>query len=95
MRRHMEKPEPPRGLIEIEGLAMNGLLRSFSLVECEEAKGFMKIIAESTDGRVLTTGCMEPEAARRQVMVLNLYLRQWGHIINTGPSGTDDVSHYH
>jgi hypothetical protein len=75
------KPEPPHGVIEVEGLAMNGLLKSFRLEDCGKPKGFQRIVAEAVDGRILRTGCLEPDAARREVMVMNLYLRQWSKFI--------------
>ncbi|MGC9210496.1 MAG: hypothetical protein ACP5FT_04460 [Acidilobus sp.] len=81
-----ERPEPPHGLIEIEGLAMNGLLESFSVEDCERPKGYKFIVARAKDGRTLRTGCMTEEEARRQSMVLNLYIRQWSSlIVKEGP----------
>ena len=80
-------PQPPVGLIEIEGLAMNGLLESFSVEDCGKPKGFKYIIARAKDGRTLRTGCMEEEEARRQSLVLNLYIKQWGKFIVQGREG--------
>ncbi len=75
------RPQPPTGLIEIEGLAMNGLLESFSVEDCDRPEGFKYIVARAKDGRVLRTGCMRDDEARRQAMVLNLYMKQWSDII--------------
>ncbi|MGC9071156.1 MAG: hypothetical protein ACP5HK_00440 [Acidilobus sp.] len=88
--RRKEKPEPPRGLIEIEGLAMNGLLESFSLQDCGKPKGYKFIVAKSKNGRMLRTGCMSDDEARRQAMVLNLYIRQWGDLIVERPGASDE-----
>ncbi|WP_427970896.1 hypothetical protein [Acidilobus sp.] len=82
-----ESPEPPRGVIEVEGLAMNGLLKSFSVEDCGKPKGYQRIVAETIDGRTIKTGCLEPDAARREVMVMNLYLRQWSKFIVRQDSG--------
>jgi len=82
-----ERPEPPRGLIEIEGLAMNGLLESFELKDCKKPKGYKYIEARSKGGRTIRTGCMSDEDARRQAAVLNLYIRQWSSLIVQGDEG--------
>ncbi|ESQ26340.1 MAG: hypothetical protein OSP8Acid_06210 [uncultured Acidilobus sp. OSP8] len=78
---------PPQGLIEIEGLAMNGLLESFELKDCKKPKGYKYIEARSKGGRTLRTGCMSDEDARRQAAVLNLYMRQWSSLIVQGGEG--------
>ena len=83
-RKEQERPEPPVGLIEIEGLAMNGLLSQFSIEECPGAKGYKRIVAVDVSGRRLATGCIEEEAVNRQALVLNMYLRLWGKLINKG-----------
>lgn len=80
-------PQPPVGVIEIEGLAMNGLLESFTVEDCGKPKGFKYIVARAKDGRTLRTGCMEEEEARRQALVLNLYMKQWSKIIVQGEEG--------
>jgi len=69
-------------LIEIEGMAMNGLIKRVELEDCETPPGWKKIIAYDHEERRLETGCMEPEAARRNYMVLVLYARKWGKMIN-------------
>ncbi len=76
-----ESPEPPLNVIRIEGLAMNGLLKSVTSRDCGKPKGYQKLIAETLDGETIETGCLEPDAARRELMVINLYLRQWSKLI--------------
>lgn len=71
-------------IIEIEGLAMNGLLREAKLVPCEKPTGWQRIVVIDGEGRELSTACIEPDAARRNFMVIQLYLRQWGHLIYEG-----------
>jgi len=73
-------------LIELEGMAMAGKVRRVTVVECDDfpVGGWKKIVAELDDGSIYETGCMEPEAAKRNFMVLALYTRRWGKLINTG-----------
>ena len=77
-------------LIEIEGMAMTGYIRAVRLEECGRPEGWKKIIAESVDGQLLETGCMEPDAAKRNFMVLTLYARNWGKLVNQDSSGEDE-----
>ena len=70
------------GLIEIEGLAMTGHIRGVRLEDCQNPKGWKKIVAESVEGETLETGCMEPDAAKRNFMVQTLYSRNWGKLVN-------------
>jgi hypothetical protein len=74
-------------IIELEGMAMAGLLRKAYLKECEDKsypEDWKKIIVETEDGKVLETNCMEPDAAKRNYMVFTLYIRSWGKSISTG-----------
>ncbi|MEB3851461.1 MAG: hypothetical protein LRS49_02615 [Desulfurococcales archaeon] len=71
-------------IIEIEGLAMNGMLREVSLEDCERPPGWKRIVAVADDGRRMSTSCMEPDAAKRNYMVMSLYLRQWGKLVYEG-----------
>jgi hypothetical protein len=71
-------------IIEIEGMAMNGLVSRVRLEECERPPGWKKIIAETSEGKTLETSCMEPDAAKRNYMVLLLYVRQWGKLVFGG-----------
>ncbi|GBF09947.1 hypothetical protein apy_16720 [Aeropyrum pernix] len=66
------------GFIEVEGLAINGLLKIARLDECDKPQGWLKLVVESLDGEVLETPCAEPEAARRFLAVINSYLNRWG-----------------
>ncbi|GAB6148343.1 hypothetical protein [Stetteria hydrogenophila] len=72
------------GLIEIEGMAMNGLVESVKLEDCREPKGWKRIVAVDREGRTLASKCIEPEAARRNYMVLTLYSKKWGSLIFSG-----------
>ncbi|MCE4624670.1 MAG: hypothetical protein F7C35_02240 [Desulfurococcales archaeon] len=74
-------------IIELEGMAMAGLVRKARIVECGDnfpLKDWMRIVAELEDGSTYETGCMEPEDAKRNFMVITLYARKWGKMINTG-----------
>ncbi len=79
-----EKLLNPR-VIELEGMAMIGKVKRASIEECAGyPEGWKRIVAELDDGSTYTTGCMEPEAAKRNFMVITLYARRWGKLINTG-----------
>jgi len=69
-------------LIELEGLAMTGYLEHVELVDCERPEGWKKLRVKSKQGEVKETGCMEPEAAKRNYMVFLLYIKKWGKLIN-------------
>ena len=69
-------------LIKLEGMAMNGLIKSVELVECSEPPGWMEIRAKTLEGKLYGTGCMEPEAAKRNYTVIKLYVKNWGKLIN-------------
>lgn len=69
-------------IIELEGKAHIGLVESVRVVDCEEPKGWKRIVAELKDGTTESTNCMEPEAAKRNYMVMVLYSKKWGSIIN-------------
>jgi len=71
-------------VIEIEGLAMNGMLRRVSLVDCERPPGWRKIVVETLDGRTLETACLEPPTAKRNYAIITLYMKRWSSLINRG-----------
>ncbi len=71
-------------IIEVEGLAMNGMLEEVRVEDCEKPRGWRRIVARTKDGRLVSTNCMEPDAAKRNYMVLSLYTRKWGSLIFTG-----------
>jgi len=74
-------------LIELEGLAMAGKVRKVYIEECDDSfpiREWRRIRAELEDGSTYLTGCMEPDAAKRNFMVLTLYARRWGKLINAG-----------
>jgi len=64
---------------ELEGLALNGFLKEFELVDCGKEKGirYSKIIAVTLDGKRLETECMEYSRVVRIYLVLLKY-RDWG-----------------
>lgn len=66
-------------LYYLEGLAMNGLVTSYSKRNC--GKGRAEVIAETRDRRVISTGCIDEKSVSRLILVLSLYSR-WGKIIN-------------
>ncbi|AFZ71008.1 hypothetical protein Calag_1294 [Caldisphaera lagunensis DSM 15908] len=78
----MSKQDDSLNVIEVEGLAMDGLIKSFNVIDCEKPKGYKKIHAIAFDGREIETACIEPDAANRLTMVMNLYLRNWSKYIN-------------
>ena len=65
---------------------MAGLVKSARLENCRDfpLNEWKRIVAELEDGSTYSTGCMEPEAARRNYMVIALYTRRWGKLINQG-----------
>ena len=81
----MSKLLNPR-IIELEGMAMIGMVKKARMEPCGSGypEGWKKIVAELTDGSVYETGCMEPDAARRNYMVLTLYIRNWSKLIWNG-----------
>jgi len=46
-------------ILELEGLALNGLVREARIVDCSKVKGirYSKIVAELSDGRIVETTC--------------------------------------
>ncbi len=74
-------------LIELEGMAMVGMVKRVRIMDCQGVPGkvgYKKLVAELTEGGLYETGCMEPDAAKRNFMVLTLYARRWAKLINTG-----------
>ncbi len=74
-------------IIGLEGMAMAGKVARVELEECSDKKfpsEWRRIVATLDDGSKYITGCMEPEAARRNYMVLVLYARNWGKLISWG-----------
>ncbi|MDP8002736.1 MAG: hypothetical protein ACP5I6_07935 [Caldisphaera sp.] len=78
----MSDQEESLNVIEIEGLAMNGLIKSFNIVQCNKPKEYQKVHIITVEGKELETACIEPDAAQRLVMVMNLYIRNWSKYIN-------------
>ena len=68
-------------IIELEGMAMVGLLRSVRLEDCDRPKGWKKLVVETVNGEVRETNCIEPDAAKRNFMVFSLYIRNWSRLI--------------
>ena len=67
-------------IIELEGLAMVGKILKIELVKCEEEnvpEDWLKIRAYLKDGKIVESGCIEPDAAKRNAMVIRLYVRNW------------------
>ncbi len=71
-------------IIELEGKAHLGYVERVELVDCESPEGWKKLIAYMRDGGVESTNCMEPDVARRNYMVMLLYSKKWGRLINEG-----------
>ncbi len=78
-------------LIEIEGMAMNGLVKNVEIADCDKPKGWKRIIVTTNDGKKLASECIEPDAARRNYMVFSLYARKWGKNIFTGEEVAGEV----
>lgn len=74
-------PVEQKLVIELEGMAMLGLLRRVELVPCDKPPEWKKIRALDKDGRVYETKCMEAKSAGRNFMVFNIYLRRWARYI--------------
>ena len=71
-------------IIELEGKAQLGYVSEVRLEDCARPEGWKKIVAVLKDGSVESTNCMEPDAAKRNYMVMVLYTRKWGSLINQG-----------
>jgi len=71
-------------IIRLEGMAMNGLIKEVALRDCSKPPSWKKIVAIDINGNVIETSCIEPDAAKRNLTVLLLYTKRWGHIINEG-----------
>ncbi len=66
-------------VLELEGLAINGMIKSFKLIDCEK-KGkirLSKITALLADGREVETDCMEYPRIVRVFVLLEKY-KNWG-----------------
>lgn len=66
-------------VLDLEGLAINGMIKSFQLVDCEK-KGkirLSKITAVLADGREVETDCMEYPRIVRAFILLEKY-KNWG-----------------
>jgi hypothetical protein len=64
-------------LIEIESMAMVGLIDEVALEDCIEPSGWKRIVAVDREGSVYETRCLEPQAAKRNYMVLSAYTVRW------------------
>jgi len=67
-------------LIELEGMAMVGQVKKVSMEPCEDSrfpKEWKRLRAILEDDTTYETGCMDPESAKRNYMVLSLYIRNW------------------
>ncbi|MCE4608686.1 MAG: hypothetical protein F7B61_07030 [Caldisphaeraceae archaeon] len=80
----MPEPENSIKVIEIEGLAMNGLIKEYNIIQCEKPKGYKKVHIVTTDGEEMETACIEPDAVQRLVLVINMYVKKWSKYINKG-----------
>jgi len=62
----------------IEGLAINGLIKSFQQRGCGDKK--LEVIVETLEGETLSTGCLDEKTAKKIIVVLSLYSK-WGKTI--------------
>jgi hypothetical protein len=76
-----------KSLIEIEGMAIAGLIEEISVEDCSEPDGWKRIIALGRDGNVYETKCIEPQATKRNYMVLSAYTTRWSKQIIAEKSG--------
>jgi len=79
-----------KSIIEIEGMAIVGLVEDVALEDCREPEGWKRIVVVSLDGQVYETRCIEPQAAKRNFMVISSYAKRWSKQI-TGDSEVDSV----
>jgi len=79
-----QEPERITGL-DLEGLALNGFVKEFKVIDCERTKTIRKskIVAKLEDGRVVETECMEYPRISRILLVLNAYSK-WGKTLVIG-----------
>ncbi|NAZ13320.1 MAG: hypothetical protein GU359_04105 [Desulfurococcales archaeon] len=68
--------------LDIEGLAINGLLRKADLIDCEIKPKIRrsKIIVETFDGKIFETECIDYERIVRIWIVIKHY-EKWGRDI--------------
>ncbi len=64
-------------LVELEGLAMIGEVKRIEIRDCKEIKGYKEIVVYTRDGKEVSSGCIESDAARRNYSVLALYAKKW------------------
>jgi hypothetical protein len=64
-------------LIELEGLAMLGKIKRMEVRKCKDINWMKEIIVYTDDGRVLSSGCLEESAVKRNYSVLALYAKKW------------------
>ena len=68
-------------VLDLEGLALNGLLEKFHVLKCKE-KGKVKIVAKSVDGSEVETPCFDEFRLGVELRILENY-RRWGRKIYT------------
>ncbi len=65
-------------ILELEGLAINNLIKSYEVSECHSSGRlrFLKIIASTLNGEELETECIDQERIGRVIAILASY-RRW------------------
>ncbi|MDM7274715.1 MAG: hypothetical protein P3X22_001125 [Thermoprotei archaeon] len=70
-----------KSIIELEGMAMAGLLREARLEECPKPEGWKKLVVVDSEGVEYETKCVEDQAARRSFLVFSAYISRWSDYI--------------
>jgi malic enzyme len=78
-----------KSLIEIEGMAIAGLIDEVTLEDCVEPPGWKKIVVVDRKGVMYETKCLEPQVAKRNYMVLSAYTVRWSSLIVYGEKETN------
>ncbi|MEM0366456.1 MAG: hypothetical protein QXO93_05640 [Acidilobaceae archaeon] len=68
-------------IIELEGKAIIGLIVDVELEDCSNPSGWKKIIARDRNGTMYETKCIEPQAAKRNFLVISSYASRWSNLI--------------
>lgn len=73
-----------KSIIELEGMAMAGLLRDVRLEDCPKPEGWKKLVVVDSEGVEYETKCIESQAAKRSLLVFSAYISRWSdHIVKS------------
>ncbi|MGC9147985.1 MAG: hypothetical protein ACP5GI_00855 [Sulfolobales archaeon] len=81
--------------LDLEGLAINGLIEKVSLEDCNRDNKIRKskILAVTKDGREIETECIDYSRIVRIWIIVKQY-EKWGKQISEGESAEEFISEY-